>query len=109
MRSRAFLLAPATLPVDDASRFGVVTRMFKSWKDHAVPTHPDFADDVIERLRELKFAPDTDYVILTGQTLAMITLMATVVAEYGEIKTLVYDRAANRYHAVNMGVQLNEV
>lgn len=101
MKSRAFLLEPCEFIVDDAARFGAVTRIFKHFTDHDLPVRPKFADQVLDRLGELNYNPDVDYIIVTGQLQSMVAMIAALVGEYGAVKTLVFDKTINGY-AINV-------
>jgi len=105
MRSRAFLLEPAGLDVSDAARFGTVTRLFRHHSDHDLPTTPDFADQVIEQLRSHDYSPDADYIIITGQLVAMVAMASAIVGEYGQFKALVFYGRINEYQITLFGSQ----
>lgn len=107
MRSRAFLLEPAELDVTGAGKFGVVTRLFRHHTDHDHPSRVRFADQLIQRLTELEFSPDSDFIIITGQLVAMVATASAVVSEYGQFKGLIFDGRACEYKVTLFGGQKN--
>ena len=105
MKSRAFLLEPSELDVSGAARYGVVTRLFKHHTDHEHPTRVEFADEVIDRLLEMQFSADVDFVIITGQMVSMVAMASAIVGEFGQFKGLVFDGRRCEYKVTLFGGQ----
>lgn len=104
-RPMAVLLEPTELSVRQAERFGTVKYLFYSHKDLPTVSSRLFAPTVLERLSELGFEADKDFVVLTGKMLPMTALIALMVAEYGSVRALYFNGHDTKrdYEEVRLG------
>lgn len=106
--SRAFVLEPTELSVAKAAEFGEICYFYPSRKDHPGPMTPYFSVSLLSEAHRLRFDPDEDYVVITGQVLQMTSMVATLVAHYGKLKALYFNGHASvrKYQCIVIGEQL---
>lgn len=54
-------------------------------------------EEICERLAQLEYDPDRDFVAMTGGTLLVTLLVLAVVARHGRVKVLFFDAVNNTY------------
>lgn len=65
---------------------------------HASVFNPDsLFEEFTQSLDESKFNPDTDFVALTGQAIAVSMLTAYVLARWGRMRALLFDARTGEY------------
>lgn len=102
--SRAILIEPTDQSVEDAERFGPVVCMFDEdgtrpsiWRTDAL------RKAICERLAELKYNPENDYIILTGQVILLTYFVSVVANEFGTYRALAYSAPDRGYVERNFG------
>jgi len=106
--ARVFMLAPHDKNVSRAKRYGELEMIYD--RDESRPSIWDEAmyDEALERLAELDYDPNHDYILIAGTMVPVVTFVARLVAEYGQIKTLCYDMVSGEYAQKLMGNIANE-
>jgi hypothetical protein len=104
---RAFLLEETDLDVTSASAFGAIEVLFSSNVPRPSIWSDDFEDRVLERLIEVRFNPDRDFIILTGQVVPLVRATTVVSEAYGHFKVLAFDTRdrARRYEPISLGAK----
>lgn len=102
---RVFVLEPTMHDASGASQFGEITMVFEHQRDHPPTFSQGFRISLMKRLHELSFDPDEDYLVITGQLVALTIAIAAMVAKYGAIRTLCFNAHADvrEYEEVVMG------
>lgn len=103
--SRAFIVEQPRLDVSGAERFGKLSVLFRAGRYRPSVWEPAFAQAIVGRLREERFDPESDYIVLTGQQLLLVGLVAAVVAAYGKFTALAFNAHGNvrDYEPITMG------
>ena len=82
--------------------FGKIVYIFDSidsvqvWRD-------GFDQDILARLRCMNFDPSLDFFAVSGIMIAANVTLATLVQEYGEVKTLMFDNVKRIYRVRRVG------
>jgi hypothetical protein len=53
--------------------------------------------EILEQLDAANFNENTDFVAMTGPTVALVTLFATIIGEYGRVRALIFDARNDSY------------
>ena len=60
-------------------------------------------DAVADRLKAIDYDPDADYIVASGNTIAVAILCAVAASDYGQFNALVYDKRGSEYRRMIMG------
>lgn len=102
---RAFVIEDTTLDVSRAGDFGDVTVLFKRGYPRPSLWESSYADVLVARLKEMTYDPDEDYIVLSGQMMALVVSVAAIVAAYGKFKALAFNahNSVRDYEPITMG------
>lgn len=103
--SRVFFLEKPRQNVEEAKEFGAIDFIFPRDAEHAsIWKGEEFTADILQRLDELRFDPDADYIAVTGNMVPLTTLIAAVAATWGQFRVLCWDWISKDYVAVTVGI-----
>lgn len=104
---RAFLLEETDLDTTGASAFGNVEVLFTQAVYRPSIWSDEFAERVLERLKEVRFDPEHDYIVLTGQVVPLVKATTAIIEAYGYCKALAFDTRdrSRRYEPVSLGIK----
>jgi hypothetical protein len=102
---RAFVLEPTMHDSTMAAAHGEIVMVFGHQRDHPPTFSHGFQVSLMKRLRDLRFDPEEDCLVITGQLVALTIAVAAMVAEYGPIRTLCFNAHADvrEYEEIVMG------
>ncbi len=80
-----------------AVQFGEVVFLFDEYDTRPSSFDPTFQLTLKEKLYELDFDPETDYIAVTGKYINTVLLVATVVVTFGTVSLLLFDARLQRY------------
>ena len=63
-----------------------------------------FQDVIDKRLTEIRYNPDIDYIVISGQMIAIVTMVGLLTAAYGEIRVLVFSAGDRKYVVKTIGL-----
>ena len=92
---RVFLLQPSDKPLANAADFGEITIMISGRLNPIAVT--ETSELIANTLEQMAFDADVDHICMTGQTLSLALLAATVMDLYGTLPMLVYDARSGSY------------
>lgn len=98
--SRVFILAPIPrFDISPAEVHGSVVYLFESTKDINPFEGQAALGDIVSRLSEMEFNPETDKLAMTGPlpTVAMLVLAAHIMAPDDAVTILVFDARDGSY------------
>lgn len=101
--SRVFMLMPHDKNVSRARRFGELEMIYD--RNESRPSIWDEAmyDEAVDRLGELDYDASRDFILIAGTMVPVVTFVARLVAELGQVKTLCYDMVSGEYVEKKMG------
>lgn len=97
MSNRCFLFEPChNLCIDDATEFGRVVTLFDetSWRTSLFD--PELIDVIQQKLTDFNFNPESDYVVASGQFLAVVIFLM-VASQFGDIRILAWNAKDREY------------
>lgn len=108
--SRSFLVEETTLDVSGAKQHGRLVLLFPPGRYRPSVWEPTFAQAAISRLEAEGFDPEHDFIVLTGQQLTLVALVAAVVARYGKFRALAFNAhgSVRDYEQITMGVDYDD-
>lgn len=105
--ANVFIFEPTRQSVDPATEFGTVQYLFEPntgqnsrssiWETDCV------AEEIIATLHKRNYDPAIDFICVSGNAIALAIYIATVVAEYGRIKALLFDARERNYVCRELG------
>lgn len=100
---RAFMVGETKKDVSSASSFGTLTRIFGS--KAVVPSiwSAGFQTVLLNELRNIDFDPAIDFIVVSGEMVAVSVALAAIAAEYGGVSLLCYDARSRNYTKVTVG------
>jgi hypothetical protein len=89
------MLEPSDYDSTKAAEFGDRLYLFPS-KQNPLKLQ-DLVEATLDRLDEIDYEPDDDYICTTGSMLGVMIFMMTIVAGYGKCKMLMFDARSATY------------
>jgi len=95
---RVFVLEPVKQRLDNAARFGKVEYIFPPDAARcSIFDTKDLSDEILASLKTQSYNPDSDYIVITGHQIPVVTMVAALANEYGEFKALLYNAVEHDY------------
>lgn len=96
---RSFLLEPARseFNLDSCEKYGEVSLLFPAGFPISLGKPKMFEKTVLERLNQVDFDCNVDYIILAGKLSRLCWLCGIIGTKYNELKTLAYNDRTGEY------------
>ena len=95
---RVFVLEPVKQRLDNAARFGTIAYIFPPDSARcSIFDTEDLSDEIITTLKTQSYNPETDYIVITGHQIPVVTMVAALANEYGKFKALLYNAVEHGY------------
>ena len=106
MKPRAILLEPVNRDIDisTAAVHGEIVFLFNRGDNKPNIFDDRFQDAIDERLTAIDYDPDRDYIVASGQLIAILTMVGLLTAAYGEIRVLVFSASDRKYVVKTIGL-----
>ncbi len=112
--ANVYLFEPPTGNIDiaPAAKYGTIQYLFKperGTKSRSSLWETDkLAAEILGALADCNYDPATDYICISGHQVATSILLATVIAEYGAVKVLLFDTRERSYVARELGREFEQ-
>lgn len=93
---KVFVLQNTDHDISDAKRYGQIIAVFNDRRP-SVFDHERFRNQYLDRLIELEFNPNEDYVLFAGTAIPSILCTGFLMEEYGGFTALLFNAATQRY------------
>jgi hypothetical protein len=106
MNNRAFMVHPGRDDVSRAERFAEVRYLFRSDERRPSIWSDEFQIEIVSRLEEFGYCPDSDYLLVTGHLATVTMFIGAVTGAWPDRRPLAlfYDKAQEDYVPKRLGV-----
>jgi hypothetical protein len=98
------LVDDARNDISAASQHGEIVQLFGRHRRRASLWSVEFREEQVPAaLEEFDFDPRTDFLLHAGPSMAIAIVLGLLVAQYGEVRVLMYDSANGTYKPIIIG------
>lgn len=101
MNNRCFAVEPlrsSSIDISAAREFGDIRYLFENGeKRPSVYATEKYSSELIRRLKDRKYNPEIDLIVLVGSLIPVTLLVAQLTKEFGSVPVLMYDTHERKY------------
>jgi len=97
MKTRAFVLEPASQSVHTAREYGEITYIFQKGEKRSSIWSEEFKQELLDCLEAQQFNPKVDCFVVTGHLVPLTIAVTTILIKYGCLQVLFYSATERQY------------